>query len=113
MSERTIRISEETYQKLKEQLGADTLDLSSLDSLVGKNWFFRTVTYHMVGRVVKRLGNFLVMADASWVADSGRFMNAIKSGTLNEVEPVGDAILNLDTVVDGFPWVHPLPEKQK
>lgn len=89
------------------------LDLQSLDELVGRNWFFRTVTYHMVGRVVRRVGNFLVMADASWVADSGRFTTAIKSGTLTEVEPVGDAILNLDTVVDGFPWVHVLPDKQK
>jgi hypothetical protein len=114
VADRTIKISEETYQKLKEQLGGDVaLDLTSLDELVGKAWFFRTVTYHLVGKVTRRLGNFLVLSDASWVADSGRFMQAIKSGTLNEVEPVGPALLNLDTVTDAFPWVHPLPDKQK
>lgn len=114
MTDRTIKISEETYQKLKEQLGQDKVfDISSLDGLVGKSWFFRTVTYHMVGRVTRRLGNFLVLSDASWVADSGRFMGAIKSGTLSEVEPVGAAMLNLDTVVDMFPWVHALPDRQK
>ena len=41
------------------------------------------------------------------------FMNAIKEGKLNEVEPVGDAFLNLDSVTDAFPWVHPLPKEQK
>lgn len=110
-----IEISEETLAKLKEQLGADTqiTELDCLDDIIGQKWFFRTVTYHMVGLVKKRMGNFLVLVDASWVADSGRFMQAIKDGALSEVEPVGDAIINLDSVVDAFPWKHKLPTEQK
>jgi hypothetical protein len=80
---------------------------------VGKSYFIRTVTYHLVGKVASVVGTFLVLSDASWVADSGRFMQAIKNGTLNEVEPVGDAIVNFSAVTDAFPWVHSLPEKQK
>jgi len=111
---RTIEISEETYENIKDQLGEECMkDLTSLDDLVGEKWFFRTVTYHLVGRVKKRIGNFYELEDASWVADSGRFMNAIKDGELNEVEPVGRALINLDSVTDAFPWVHPLPIKQK
>ena len=82
--------------------------------LAGKSYFFRTVTYHLVGKVVAEHANGLLeLEDASWVADSGRFMNAIKSGTLNEVEPVGKAYINLKSVTDFFPWVHALPTEQK
>lgn len=79
----------------------------------GKSFFIRTVTYHLVGKVVKQDKNFLLLKDASWVADSGRFMNAIKNGKLDEVEPVGDAIVNMNAITDAFPWNHALPTEQK
>jgi hypothetical protein len=40
-------------------------------------------------------------------------MNAIKNGTLSEVEPVGDALVNINSIVDVFPWKHDLPKEQK
>jgi len=86
---------------------------ANLDELIGECWFFRTVTYHLVGRVKRRLGDFLELQDASWVADSGRFMQAIKDGTLLEVEPVGRALINTHAITDAFPWKHELPTKQK
>ena len=82
--------------------------------LVGNSYFFRTVTYHLVGKVVaEHSNNIIELEDASWVADSGRFMQAIKTGSLNEVEPVGKAYINLKSVTDFFPWVHALPTTQK
>jgi hypothetical protein len=81
--------------------------------LVSGKWFIRTITYHMVGEVVREAGGFLVLKNASWVADSGRFMQAIKGGKLNEVEPVGDAVVALASIVDAFPWAHALPTEQK
>jgi hypothetical protein len=111
---KTIQISEETYLKIKDQLlEKEKIDLSDLDDLIGKKWFFRTVTYHLVGEVTKKIGNILQLENASWVADSGRFMNAIKEGKLSEVEPVGTAFINLDSVTDFFPWGHKLPKDQK
>ena len=83
------------------------------EKLIGKSFFFRTVTYHMVGKVEEVDGNFVRLSDASWVADSGRFMDAIQGGKLNEVEPVGEWWVNLDTVTDFGPWNHPLPKDQK
>lgn len=79
----------------------------------GKSYFIRTVTYHLVGRVKAIKGNFMELTDASWVADSGRFTQCIKDGTLSEVEPVGTALVNMDSIVDAFPWGHDLPTKQK
>ena len=111
---KTIEVSEETYEKIKEQLGDDEMkEINSLSDMVGGKYFFRTVTYHLVGEVVKCVGGFLELKNASWVADSGRFMNAIKEGTLDEVEPVGKGYVNVNTIVDFFPWKHKLPTKQK
>jgi len=109
---KTIEISDEIYEEIKDKLG-DVKEIFSYEDLVGGKYYFRTVTYHTVGEVKKIVGRFAYLKSASWVADSGRFMNAIKDGTLNEVEPVGDAFVNLDTVVDFFPWKHTLKIDQK
>ena len=107
-----IQVSDETYKKIKNQL-LEEEKVENLSDLIGKQFFFRTVTYHHVGRVVRFFGNFVVLENASWVADSGRFMQAIKEGTLSEVEPVGEAYVNLSSVVDFFLFNHDLPTKQK
>jgi len=111
---KTIQVSEDTYDKIKGQLpGEEKIDISDLQDFVGKNIFVRTVTYHLVGKVEKIVGNLVFLLEASWVADSGRFMDAIKKGELDEVEPVGDWFFNIDTMVDGGFWVHDLPTEQK
>lgn len=111
---KTIEISDETFERIKDQLTEeDILDLTKLEDLVGKKFFFRTITYHLVGKVEGLIGKIVVLANASWVADSGRFMQAIKEGKLYEVEPVGTAYINLATVTDFFPWLHPLPTEQQ
>lgn len=79
----------------------------------GEKLFIRTVTYHLVGEVVNVSGSVMELKDASWVADSGRFHQAITKGTLNEVEPVGTAYVNTASITDAFPWIHELPTNQK
>lgn len=81
--------------------------------LVGKKILIRTVTYFSVGKVEKVEDGFFKLSDASWVADTGRFSNAIKEGKLIEVEPVGEMYVSLGSVVDIFPWTHDLPTKQQ
>lgn len=111
---RTLEVSDETYEKIKEQIGVDSFkEITSLQDMVGEKYFFRTVTYHLTGRVKKVIGNILELENAAWIADSGRFMDCIKSGKLNEVEPVGRAYLNVSSIVDFFPWKHKLPETQQ
>lgn len=107
-------MSDECYEAIKDQIVADGgKEINDYQDLVGGKYYFRTVTYHTIGEVVKIVGRFAYLKNASWIADSGRFMGAIKDGTLNEVEPVGKAFVNIDTVVDFFPWVHKLPTEQK
>ncbi|OGS40504.1 MAG: hypothetical protein A3K77_00735 [Euryarchaeota archaeon RBG_13_31_8] len=111
---KTITVSDETYELIKNKLKEhEEIDLSSLNDFIGKKFFIRTVTYHLTGRVKKIVGTMLLLEDAAWIASSCRFMNTIKEGTLNEVEPVGIALVNLNAVTDMFPWNHDLPMEQK
>lgn len=111
---RMIEISDESYERLKDQLIAEGYkDINKLEDMVGGKFFFRTVTYHLTGKVKKVIGSILELEDSAWIADSGRFMQAIKDGKLNEVEPVGKAYLNMNSITDFFPWKHKLPMEQK
>lgn len=113
---KTISISEETYEAIKDQLSGDErLDVSSIDDFVGKTFFFRTVTYHLIGKVEAVIGKILQLEPgAVWVADSGRFMQAISEGKLDEVEPIKTAwFVNLDATTDFGVWKHEIPTVQK
>jgi hypothetical protein len=54
---RTLQISEETYERIKTQLLEDEkIDISSYDDIIGHNFFFRTVTYHL-DKIVQLCGD--------------------------------------------------------
>lgn len=82
---------------------------------VGKNYFVRTVTHHMTGKLLKVTAKELVLEDAAWIADDGRFNECLKNGTLNEVEPFpdGEVIVGRGSVIDAVLWKHDLPRSVK
>ena len=81
---------------------------------VGDVVFVRTVTYHYTGRISAIYPGEIVLSDAAWVADSGRFHAALATGTLSEVEPYpGSVIISRGGIVDVSPWLHPLPRVAK
>lgn len=81
---------------------------------IGKAYFIRTVTMHLIGKLKVITNKELLLEDAVWVADSGRFHNALKDGSLNETEPfVNSVILNRDCIVDATIWQHLIPNEQK
>lgn len=83
---------------------------------VGANYFIRTVTNFYTGKLVAVTDKELVLKDAAWIADTGRFADALEKGTLNEVEPYPDGtrvIVNRDAICDASIWKHALPRTQK
>jgi hypothetical protein len=81
---------------------------------VGQAYIVRTITYHYTGKLKQITDKWLVFSDAAWVADSGRWADALSKGTLNEVEPYcADLVINRDAVVDLTPWAHALPREQR
>lgn len=83
---------------------------------VGKNYFIRTVTHYLTGRLIKVSSKELTLQDAAWIADSGRFMDFLKTGKVNEVEPYPDnteVIVGRGALIDCCVWAHDLPRTQK
>ncbi len=110
---KTLKISNETYEKIKDQLlNEEVKSIDSFKDMLEGKFFFRTVSYFVVGRVKKQIGNFFELEDASWIPDTGRFQQFLKEGKLNEVEPVGKYFVNIEMVVDFFEWKHDLPTEQ-
>jgi hypothetical protein len=82
--------------------------------VVGCAYFIRTVTMHVIGRLVAVYEHELVLEDAAWVADSGRFANALKTGALSEVEPfISAVIVGRGSIIDATEWGHALPRETK
>jgi hypothetical protein len=82
---------------------------------VGKNYMIRTVTHYHTGKLVQVTRQELVLEDACWIADTGRFNKALASGQFNETEPfpAGRVIVGRGVVVDACLWSHPLPRSEK
>lgn len=81
----------------------------------GKSFLIRTVTHYLTGRVVRVTKSWILLEDAAWIADTGRFADTLAKGTPSEVEPVPDGIIRVSrgAIVDIYPWNHALPREQK
>jgi hypothetical protein len=79
---------------------------------VGTAYLIRTVTYFILGRLTEIYELELVLEEASWVADTGRFHEALRTGKLAEVEPFVSAVIGgRDAICDSTEWTHALPIK--
>lgn len=69
---------------------------------IGKNYLIRTVTMIDTGRLVAVGAQELVLEDAAWIADTGRFSNALSTAEFLEVEPFpnGKVIIGRGSIVD-------------
>ena len=74
----------------------------------------RTVTHYYTGRVVEVQHRFVILADAAWIADTGRWSEFLANGTPSEVEPFPDVVaVSLGAIVDVTRWAHSLPREMK
>ena len=69
---------------------------------IGKVYLIRTVTMMDTGRLVAVTDQELVLEDAAWIADSGRFSDALEKCDFNEVEPFpnGRVIIGRGAIID-------------
>ncbi len=81
---------------------------------IGKAYLFRTVTHIDIGRVVAIKGKFVMLEDACWVANTGRYHECLSNGSIEEYEgyPNGNG-LNSTALIDFCEWVHELPRGNK
>lgn len=81
---------------------------------LGANYLIRTATMIDAGKLVAVTEHELVLEDASWIADTGRFGKALETGTFNEVEmfPAGQVIIGRGSLIDAV-QIAELPTKTK
>lgn len=84
---------------------------------IGKPYLVRTVTMINCGLLKAVYEQEIVLESASWIADTGRFSDALKDiSILNEVEPYpGDVIIARGAIVDASipEWNGQLPRTKK
>jgi len=111
-----MQIDDLTLGQVKEiqNMAGKTGGKSLYSSYIGKAVFIRTVTMHYTGMVKAVSEKEILISDAAWIADSGRFHDALKNGTLKEVEPyVTDVVISQGAILDLSEWLHDLPKAQK
>jgi len=107
-----MNIDDLTIRELKEiqAIGNPQCERSFIKP--GSNVFIRTVTHHYTGHVEAISGTEIKLSKAAWIADDGRFSEAVATGVFNEVEPYPEnyhPVLNRSTFLDivEVPWKLP------
>ena len=110
-----MNIEDLTLKQIKEL--ATLTNIQPVDNSaweIGKNYLIRTVTMIDTGRLVAVTTNELVLEDAAWIADTGRFTQALESAEFGEVEPfpAGKVIIGRGSVIDAV-QIKKIPRSQK
>jgi hypothetical protein len=75
----------------------------SLYEYKNKNVFIRTVTHHYTGKIIKVTEKDIILKDASWIADDGRFHKFLNDPVKEvcECEPYhNDVVLMIGAILD-------------
>lgn len=109
---KTINIDGVEYVERCSEL--PVMDANTAPYVIGRNYLIRTVTHTYTGKLLWVGDKELVLGTPAWIADSGRWMQAVQSGTLDEVEPMnGQLIVGRGAIVDASVVEWDLPTKQK
>lgn len=90
-----MNINEMTIGQAKElfQIFCNKKNDDDSHWVIGKAYLIRTVTMIQTGRLVKVTDKELVLEEAAWIADTGRFSDALVSLNFTEVEPFPDGLV--------------------
>ena len=103
-----------TLKQIKEVQSLITRSTTRHPYELGANYLIRTVTMIDTGRLVAVTDQELVLEDAAWISDTGRFMQSLLSADFSEVEPFpsGQVILSRGAIIDVVK-IPSLPRVQK
>ena len=80
---------------------------------VGRAYLIRTVTMIDTGILVSIDDHEIVLSDAAWIADTGRFSDALASSVFGEVEPYPRPVIVMKAAFVDVTEIGELPTKQK
>ena len=109
-------IDDLTLKQIKEISLLVGKNNSSMDHpyKIGQSYLIRSVTMYYTGRLDRVTEKELVFSDSAWIADTGRYNEALESGEFSEVEPIkGDLIIGRGSIIDAVEFNHDLPREVK
>jgi len=86
---------------------------------VGKSYFFRTITYHYVGKIESITDSDIKFSESCWIGwpeyNAGfQHDQMLKTGKLSDVGPLpAGTIIRLDGIIEIAPWAHEIPKERK
>lgn len=112
-----MNINDLTYREIKQLMSifnnnAQTDKSHPFD--IGENYFIRTVTHYLTGRLVGVFETELVIEDAAWIPDTGRYHQFLEASEPQECEPYpeGKLVIGRGSIIDAFKIAR-LPRKVK
>jgi hypothetical protein len=109
-----MKLDDLTIGEAKELAKAFSSETASHPWEIGKNYLIRTVTMIDAGKLVAVYDDELVLENAAWIADTGRFSDALTKLNFNEVEPFpqGLVIVGRGSIIDAV-QIQEVPRGQK
>lgn len=110
-----INLDDLTYGEIKELLKQFNVAPSDNHKYeIGRNYLIRTVAMCQVGKLKAVTDKELILSNASWIADTGRFNECLIEGAkiFNDVEPFNpkhDVIVGRGALIDAQIWDFDLP----
>ena len=115
---KTIKIDNEEYVR-KADIKQEWKRIPSGDESnpymeIGKDYFIRTVTHYFTGRLEWVGEKEIVLIDVCWIADTGRFSDAVAKAEFGEVEPFpdGKVIIGRGAIIDAM-QIKSIPRSRK
>lgn len=114
-----MKINDMTLGELKEINSIFTRELVKEHPYqIGKNYLIRTVTMIQVGKLKAVYDTELLLENASWVADTDNFNEALSKGIENlngsEIEMfINDVVVGRGAIIDATIYDCNLPTKNK
>ena len=100
----TLTINDEPVVFVRKDSIPVSINSDSGPYQIGKAYHIRTVTMALHGKLVAVTPSEIVLRDAAWIADSGRFSEYLDGKEPNEIEPFpsGDVIIGRGSIIDAF-----------
>ena len=111
----TFEELEKELDKIKSKKKQVTTENKGFYQL-GEPYMIRTVTMIYTGRLINSNDKELLITEACWIPDTGRWQQACEKGSFDEVEPYPkntEIIINREAVLDLFRINFELPKMQK
>lgn len=95
----TLEISEETYSKIKDQLGEEEyIEIENLNDLIGKKFLFQCARYIYHGKVKKVNSTYIELEKAGIVYETGE----LKASNADDIQELPSNVFIMRNAIESM-----------